>query len=218
LRGRDLILSVDRLDYSKGLPQRVAGLNSMLERYPEHRRRVTFMQIASPSRSEVPQYQEIRHELDAAVGQINGRFGRFDWVPVRYINRTYSHSVLAGLYRFAHVCLVTPLRDGMNLVAKEFVAAQDPGDPGVLVLSKFAGAAHQMEGALIVNPYDCQAMGNAVHRGLTMPLEERVERWQTMMDRITRESLTWWRESFIDALSSVSYGGQIQAEPVSGAL
>ena len=203
LRGRELILSVDRLDYSKGLPHRVAGLNFMLEHYPEHRRRVTFMQIASPSRSEVPQYQEIRHELDAAVGQINGRFGRFDWVPVRYINRTYSHSVLAGLYRFAHVCLVTPLRDGMNLVAKEFVASQDPDDPGALVLSKFAGAAHQMEGALIINPYDCQAMGNAVHRALIMPQEERIERWQTMMERISRESLTWWRESFIDALSSV---------------
>ena len=218
LRHRDLILSVDRLDYSKGLPQRVAGLNYMLEHYPEHRRRVTFMQIASPSRSDVPQYKDIRHELDAAVGQINGRFGRFDWVPVRYINRTYSHSVLAGLYRFARVCLVTPLRDGMNLVAKEFVAAQDPADPGVLVLSKFAGAAHQMEGALIINPYDCLEMGNAVHHGLTMPLEERVERWQTMMDRISRESLTWWRESFIAALSSVSSADQLQAEPVSGAL
>ena len=216
LRGRDLILSVDRLDYSKGLPQRVAGLDSMLERYPEHRRRVTFMQIASPSRSEVPQYKDIRHELDAAVGQINGRFGRFDWVPVRYINRTYSHSVLAGLYRFAHVCLVTPLRDGMNLVAKEFVAAQDPADPGVLVLSKFAGAAHQMEGALIVNPYDCQAMGNAVHRALTMERNERIERWRAMMERITRESLTWWRESFIAALSSVR-GNQPPVDPVIGA-
>jgi trehalose 6-phosphate synthase len=216
LRGRELILSVDRLDYSKGLPQRVAGLNSMLERYPEHRRRITFMQIASPSRSEVRQYQEIRHELDAAVGQINGRYGRFDWVPVRYINRTYSHSVLAGLYRFARVCLVTPLRDGMNLVAKEFVAAQDPADPGVLVLSKFAGAAHQMDGALIVNPYDCQAMGNAVHRAIAMPQEERIERWRTMMDRITAESLTWWRDSFISALSTVPRGKQLSDEQVSG--
>ena len=214
LRERELILSVDRLDYSKGLPQRVAGLNSMFERYPEHRRRVTFMQIAPPSRSEVPQYQEIRHELDAAVGQLNGRYGRFDWVPVRYINRAYGHSVLAGLYRLARVCLVTPLRDGMNLVAKEFVAAQDPADPGVLVLSKFAGAAHQMEGALILNPYDCQAMGNAVHRGLTMPHEERIERWRMMMDRISRESLTWWRESFITALSSVPRGKQLADGPV----
>jgi trehalose 6-phosphate synthase len=218
MRRRDLILSVDRLDYSKGLPQRVAGINNMLERYPERRRRTVFMQIASPSRTEVPQYKELRHELDAAVGQINGRFGRFDWVPVRYINRTYSHNVLAGLYRFAHVCLVTPLRDGMNLVAKEYVAAQDPEDPGVLVLSKFAGAAHQMEGALIINPYDCQAMGNAVHDALTMPQEERIERWQKMMDRITRESLTWWRESFIDTLCSVSSDNDLPAEPVSGAL
>jgi trehalose 6-phosphate synthase len=215
---RHLILSVDRLDYSKGLPQRVAGLSYMLEHYPEHRRRVVFMQIASPSRTEVPQYQEIRQELNAAVGQINGRFGRFDWVPVRYINRTYSHSVLAGLYRFAHVCLVTPLRDGMNLVAKEYVAAQDPADPGVLVLSKFAGAAHQMDGALIVNPYDAQAMGNAVHRGLIMAPEERMERWQTMMDRISSESLTWWRESFITALASVSSANNPVHEPVSGAL
>jgi trehalose 6-phosphate synthase len=218
MRRRDLILSVDRLDYSKGLPQRVAGINNMLERYPERRRRTVFMQIASPSRTEVPQYKELRHELDAAVGQINGRFGRFDWVPVRYINRTYSHSVLAGLYRFAHVGLVTPLRDGMNLVAKEYVAAQDPENPGVLVLSKFAGAAHQMEGALIINPYDCQAMGNAVHNALTMAQDERIERWNVMMDRITRESLTWWRESFIDALSSVSRDNELPAEPVSGAL
>jgi trehalose 6-phosphate synthase len=218
LRRRDLILSVDRLDYSKGLPQRIAGLYAMLERYPEHRRRTVFMQIASPSRSEVPQYQDIRHELDAAVGQINGRFGRFDWVPVHYINRTYSHSVLAGLYRFASVCLVTPLRDGMNLVAKEFVAAQDPDDPGVLVLSKFAGAAHQMEGALIINPYDARAVANAVHRALTMEQDERIERWQTMMERISRESLTWWRESFIATLSSVERVNQLPVEPVSGAL
>jgi trehalose 6-phosphate synthase len=218
LRRRDLILSVDRLDYSKGLPQRVAGINNLLERFPERRRRVTFMQIASPSRTEVPQYKELRHELDAAVGQINGRFGRFDWVPVRYINRTYSHSVLAGLYRFAHVGLVAPLRDGMNLVAKEYVAAQDPENPGVLVLSKFAGAAHQMEGALIINPYDCQAMGNALHHALTMPQEERIERWRMMMDRMSRESLTWWRESFIDALSSVSFGNQLPKEQLSGAV
>jgi len=138
-------------------------------------------------------------------------------VPMRYINRTYSHNVLAGLYRFAHVCLVTPLRDGMNLVAKEYVAAQDPENPGVLVLSKFAGAAHQMEGALIINPYDCQAMGNAVHSALTMSQDERIERWQKMMDRITRESLTWWRESFIDALCSVSSDNDLPAEAVSGA-
>jgi trehalose 6-phosphate synthase len=210
-------LSVDRLDYSKGLPERIAGLYAMFEHYPEHRRRVTFMQIASPSRSEVPQYQDIRHELDAAVGQINGRFGRFDWVPVRYINRTYSHSVLAGLYRFARVCLVTPLRDGMNLVAKEYVAAQDPADPGVLVLSKFAGAAHQMDGALIVNPYDARELGNVVHRALIMSEQERAARWRTMMDRISAESLTWWRESFIASLSSVASGNQ-PVEPVSGAL
>jgi trehalose 6-phosphate synthase len=217
LRRRDLILSVDRLDYSKGLPERIAGLYAMFEHYPEHRRRVTFMQIASPSRSEVPQYQDIRHELDAAVGQINGRFGRFDWVPVRYINRTYSHSVLAGLYRFARVCLVTPLRDGMNLVAKEYVAAQDPADPGVLVLSKFAGAAHQMDGALIVNPYDARELGNVVHRALIMSEQERAARWRTMMDRLSAESLTWWRESFIASLSSVASGNQ-PVEPVSGAL
>jgi trehalose 6-phosphate synthase len=152
------------------------------------------------------------------VGQINGRFGRFDWVPVHYINRTYSHSVLAGLYRFARVCLVTPLRDGMNLVAKEFVAAQDPDDPGVLVLSKFAGAAHQMEGALIINPYDDRAVSNAVHRALTMEQDERIERWQMMIDRISRESLTWWRESFITALSEVKQGNHLPVEPVSADL
>jgi trehalose 6-phosphate synthase len=196
-----LILSVDRLDYTKGLPERMAAIELLFERYPEHRRRVSFLQIASPSRSEVPQYQAIRQELEGAVGQINGRFAESDWSPVRYVSKTYSQAELCGLYPLARVGLVTPLRDGMNLVAKEFVAAQDPDDPGVLVLSRFAGAAHQMEGATIVNPYDTVDVADAVHQALGMSREERLERWTVMIAGLRRDNLAAWRDGFLAELN-----------------
>src|SRR5215472_8200153 len=154
LLGRPLILSVDRLDYSKGLRQRFIAFEQFLEQHPQHQSQVVFMQIAPPSRGDIETYREIRRELEAEAGRINGRFAEVDWMPLRYLNRGFARSALMPLYAEAQVGLVTPLRDGMNLVAKEYVAAQDPANPGVLVLSQFAGAAQELEAALIVNPYD----------------------------------------------------------------
>jgi trehalose 6-phosphate synthase len=207
LGGSDLILSVDRLDYSKGLPQRMAAVEMLFERYGDLRGRVSFLQIASPSREDVPEYQAIRQELEGAVGHINGRFADSEWAPVRYVSKTYSQSRLCGLYPLAKVGLVTPLRDGMNLVAKEYVAAQTPHDPGVLVLSRFAGAAHQMEVALIVNPYDKLEVSEAIKRGLDMPREERAERWTTLMQGLERDNLDTWRNAFVTALQAVDRPG-----------
>jgi trehalose 6-phosphate synthase len=202
LVGRKLIIGVDRLDYSKGLPNRFAAFQELLTRWPEHHAKVTFLQIAPHSRGDIAQYRALRRELEAMAGRINGRFAEFDWAPIRYLNRPFSRQLLAGFYRHSHVGFVTPLRDGMNLVAKEYVAAQDPGDPGVLVLSRFAGAAAELDAALIVNPFDTGAMAEALHAALTMPLAERRARWQMMMRVIERNTIEDWRESFLDALRS----------------
>ena len=162
-----LILSVDRLDYSKGLRQRFGAFERFLQdSSPARRGRVTFMQIAPPSRGDIQTYREIRRELEAEAGRINGRFAEVDWMPLRYLNRSFARNVLMPLYAEARIGLVTPLRDGMNLVAKEYVAAQDPDDPGVLVLSQFAGAARELDAALIVNPYDEAGIAAALDRGL----------------------------------------------------
>lgn len=200
----NLIIGVDRLDYSKGLPDRLAAFEKLLADYPANRRRVTLLQIAAPTRVDVPEYVEIRHELETAAGHINGRFAEFDWEPVRYINRAYKRGSLAGLYRAAKVGVVTPLRDGMNLVAKEFVAAQDEDDPGVLVLSEFAGAAAQMDDALIVNPYDIQDVSAALQRALVMPLAERQARWRRLIEGLRAKDIVWWRTSFVEALAKVA--------------
>ena len=173
---RQLLVGVDRLDYSKGLPQRLRAFHRLLADYPENRQSATLIQVATPTREGLLAYEDIRHELEGLSGQINGQYGELDWMPVRYIHRTLSRRRLPGLYRAGRVALVTPLRDGMNLVAKEFVAAQDPDDPGVLVLSRFAGAAEQLREALMVNPYDTGGTAAAVQRGLRMPLGERIER------------------------------------------
>ena len=166
--GRPLILSVDRLDYSKGLRLRFIAFERFLEQYPQHHGNVVFMQIAPPSRGDIETYREIRRELEAEAGRINGRFAEVDWMPLRYLNRGFARSALMPLYAEAQVGLVTPLRDGMNLVAKEYVAAQDPENPGVLVLSQFAGAARELDAALIVNPYDEAGVAAALDRGLAM--------------------------------------------------
>lgn len=202
LAGRKLIIGVDRLDYSKGINRRFSAYAKLLERYPEHRAKVSFLQIAPPSRMDVSAYRAMRRELERLLGRINGEFADYDWVPLRYVNKTYNHVALAGLYRTARVAFVTPLRDGMNLVAKEYVAAQDPQDPGVLVLSRFAGAARQLREALIVNPHDEQSMVDALHRGLNMPLEERKSRWQSLMANVQEQSIERWRDSFLDTLTS----------------
>ncbi len=206
LVGRRLIIGVDRLDYSKGLPQRFQAFEQLLAGYPEHCNRVSFLQVAPPSREDVPEYVAIRRELSELSGRINGRFAEFDWVPIRYLNKSFGRRVLAGFYRTANVGLVTPLRDGMNLVAKEYVACQDPDDPGVLVLSCFAGAARELNEALIVNPFDVEGVADALQRALIMPQGERKERHAAMMRTLRTHDIGWWRESYVDALTRAPYG------------
>jgi trehalose 6-phosphate synthase len=191
-----LILSVDRLDYSKGLRQRFAAFERFLTEFPAQHGLVTFMQIAPPSRSDIKTYQRIRRELEGEAGRVNGRFGEVDWVPLRYLNRSFPRNVLMPLYAEAQACLVTPLRDGMNLVAKEYVAAQDPEDPGVLILSEFAGAARELDAALLVNPYDEAGMARALDRALSMPVEERQQRHKSMLTVMRTNSLEQWRDRF----------------------
>jgi trehalose 6-phosphate synthase len=200
LAGRRLIIGVDRLDYTKGLVHRFAALERLLETRPQHRRGIVALQIASPSREDVPEYQQLRAELDACIGRINGRFADPDHLPVRYVNRRFRQETLFGFYRTSRVAMVTPLRDGMNLVAKEFVAAQDPEDPGVLVLSGFAGAARELNEALIVNPFDVDEIADAIDRALDMPIEERFDRYASLMSRLEHYDVHAWREDFLNAL------------------
>jgi len=201
--GRSLIVGVDRLDYSKGLAERFAGYERFLGSHPDRRGLVYMLQIAPPSREKVDTYQEIRANLDSMSGRINGEYSDIDWTPIRYVNQGFPRDVLAGIYRAARVGLVTPLRDGMNLVAKEYVAAQDPEDPGVLVLSHFAGAATQLKDAVLVNPYSPEEMSDAIDRALKMPLAERKERWEKLIDNVRKEDVMWWCELFITALEAV---------------
>ena len=197
---RHLLVGVDRLDYSKGLPQRMRAFQELLLKHPDTHKRATLIQIASPSREDVSAYTDILHELESLCGSINGNFGDLEWMPVRYIHRTVARPRLPGLYRASRVALVTPLRDGMNLVAKEFIAAQDPEDPGVLVLSRFAGAAEQLGEALLVNPYDTQGTANAIQMALQMPLEERRARHHAMLATCRQYDVHWWCDSFLGAL------------------
>jgi trehalose 6-phosphate synthase len=198
---RKLLVGVDRLDYSKGLPQRIKAFREFLQRHPENHRSATLVQIASPSREDVSAYTDILHELESLCGSINGNYGELDWMPVRYMHRTVARPRLPGLYRASRVALVTPLRDGMNLVAKEFLAAQDPEDPGVLVLSRFAGAAEQLRDALLVNPYDIEGTANAIQIALQMPLEERRKRHEALMAVVRKYDVHWWCDAFLDALA-----------------
>lgn len=206
LQGREMIIGVDRLDYSKGLPERLMAFQALLENYAGNRGHVTFMQIAPPTRSDVAEYQEIRQTLESLSGHINGAFAEFDWVPIRYLNKSFSRRNLLGFFRSARIGLVTPLRDGMNLVAKEYVAAQDHADPGVLILSRFAGAAEEMAGgALIVNPYDIEGVAESLQRALTMPLEERRERHAAMIEVLTHNNIDVWQSRFVDTLNQAPY-------------
>lgn len=202
LLGRKMIVGVDRLDYSKGLEERFSAYEQLLIDHPDQLEKVFFLQIATPSRDEVEAYQDIRTRLEALSGRINGALADIDWVPIRYVNRAYRRDALAGIYRAAHVGLVTPLRDGMNLVAKEYVAAQDPADPGVLILSELAGAAEQMSQALIVNPFSREDMAEAMRQALIMPLDERIARWSALNDGVQRDDVAAWRDSFVAALEA----------------
>ncbi|MGE5538991.1 MAG: alpha,alpha-trehalose-phosphate synthase (UDP-forming) [Gemmatimonas sp.] len=203
LAGRDLVIGVDRLDYSKGLRQKVEAFCALLDRWPEHRSRVTFMQIAPVSRGEVAQYQTLRSDLESAAGRLNGKFAEFDWVPFRYLNKSFARATLAGFYRAGRIGFVTPLRDGMNLVAKEYVAAQDPDDPGVLILSRFAGAAEELTSALIVNPFDVDEMADTLHAALTMPLDERRARHAPMLECLRINNINAWKERFLAELEAL---------------
>lgn len=201
--GRALIVGVDRLDYSKGLEERFLGYERFLTEHPEERKEVVLLQIAPPSRGSVESYQRIRSTLEGLAGRINGAHAALDWVPIRYVNQGYTRDVLAGVFRASRIGLVTPLRDGMNLVAKEYVAAQDPEDPGVLILSRFAGAAEQMKDALLVNPHSAEEISDALRRALTMPLDERVRRWKNLMADVQQHDVMWWLKRFTDTLTKL---------------
>jgi len=201
--GRTMLIGVDRLDYSKGLQERFLGYERLLAARPDLHGKLFLLQIAPPSREQVLSYQEIRAALDGLSGRINGEFADAQWVPVRYVNKGYPRDQLAGMYRAASIGLVTPLCDGMNLVAKEYVAAQDPADPGVLILSRFAGAAEQLTDALLVNPHSPEEVADAIATALMMSREERIARWQPMMENVKREDVIWWRQCFSKALEGV---------------
>ncbi len=201
LSGRRLVIGVDRLDYSKGLVKRFAAIERLFCTRPQMRRAMVMLQIAPPTREAVPEYQQIRADLDACIGRINGTYGEPDLLPVRYLNRHFRQEVLFGFYRASRVGLVTPLRDGMNLVAKEYVASQNPDNPGVLILSRFAGAALELEcGALIVNPYDADQVADALELALEMPVDERRDRYAAMMVRLEKVDVHTWCDSFVQAL------------------
>ncbi|MEM7172722.1 MAG: alpha,alpha-trehalose-phosphate synthase (UDP-forming) [Pseudomonadota bacterium] len=202
LGGRTLMIGVDRLDYSKGVSERFAAYEYLLQAYPATRGKVVLLQISPKSRVDVPEYVEMSRQLEAMTGHINSRYAEFDWNPIRYLNKGFNRRVLSGFFRTSRVGLVTPLRDGMNLVAKEYVAAQDPNDPGVLVLSRFAGAAHELKDAILVNPYDVESCGEAYQAALTMPLDERKDRWQRMNAQIQRNDISSWRRAFMEALTA----------------
>jgi trehalose 6-phosphate synthase len=203
---RAMIVGVDRLDYSKGLEERLVGFERFLADNPDFHRNVIMLQIAPLSRDAVEAYQDIRARLDALSGRINGAYSDMDWTPISYINRNYRRDELAGIYRAARIGLVTPLRDGMNLVAKEYVAAQNPQDPGVLILSRFAGAAMQMKDALIVNPFSPEEVSEALKRGLTMDLRERTRRWETLFHGVKTDDVSAWRDNFVGALEATRAG------------
>ncbi len=198
--GRVMLIGVDRLDYSKGLPERFNAFGRLLREHPDLQRHVTLLQVAPTSREDVPEYKELRRKLENIAGSINSEFAEPDWTPIRYVNKSYQQARLAGFYRAARIGLVTPLRDGMNLVAKEYVAAQDPNDPGVLILSRFAGAAHEMTEALLVNPFDEEQVVGAMQQALMMPLGERKRRWQRMIEHLRTHDVNAWRNRFLETL------------------
>ena len=197
-----LLIGVDRLDYTKGLENRFAAYNHLLTKHSEHIKASTLLQIAPTSRGSVFQYKEIRKKLELSAGKINSLYGDFDWMPIRYLNKGFQQKTLMGFFRNSRVGLVTPLRDGMNLVAKEYIASQRPSDPGVLILSRFAGAAEELTDALIVNPYDPEGVADEMNRALKMPKKERVRRWLNLVDQLHSFNITFWRSRYIEALET----------------
>jgi trehalose 6-phosphate synthase len=202
--GAPLVIGVDRLDYSKGLVHRFEAYGRYLAKRDPDTRRPTFLQIAPPSREDVAAYMDIREELEGAAGRLNGALADLDWTPIRYIRRHLDRARIAALYRRADVAMVTPLADGMNLVAKEFVAAQDADDPGVLILSHFAGAAETMDAALLINPFDTEGFADTIARALTMPLAERRERHAALTKDVFERDVAWWTRTFLGRLAKAS--------------
>jgi trehalose 6-phosphate synthase len=198
---RRLIIGVDRLDYSKGLLERFEGFRQFLEHCPQHHGQVTYLQVASLGRQNVKAYVRIRKALEQSSGETNGQFADVDWTPIRYLNRNIPHDTLMGFMRVARACLVTPLRDGMNLVAKEFIASQPLSDPGVLVLSDRAGAACELTDALLVNPYDTRGIAQALQTALEMPLAERRRRHERLLAALNANDIHVWHRRFTAALS-----------------
>jgi trehalose 6-phosphate synthase len=212
LHGEKLAIGVDRLDYSKGLVNRISAFDRMWIERPALLRAVSLLQIATPSRGGIEAYGNLQNEVARLVSDVNGRHGEVDWTPIRYLNKGFSQAVLAGLYRTAQVGVVTPLHDGMNLVAKEYIAAQNPVDPGVLVLSKFAGAANELDTALLVNPHDIDGMARTIAVALSMPLTERRMRYEAMMKKLRSHTIQQWFSDFTEALQD-SQTGKVPAEP-----
>ena len=206
LGSRKLMIGVDRLDYTKGIVNRFEAFELFLEGLFETAEAPTFMQISPVSRGNLAQYQEIRQVLEKKAGQINGKYSDFDWTPVRYLNKGFDRKVLAGFFRNSSVGLVTPLRDGMNLVAKEYVASQSSEDPGVLVLSQFAGAAEEMDGAVLVNPYNTNEISKAIKDSIEMPKIEKMDRWFGMMQRLQIQDIKYWKNKFLQTLKNKKEG------------
>ncbi len=198
IAGQSLLLGIDRMDPTKGLPERLDAYGRLLARRSP--RSTTLLNIAPPSRQEVPAYRQLRQQLEEVAGAINSAHGEPDWTPLRLVAKPQSRNTLAGFMRLARVGVVTPLRDGMNLVAKEFIAAQDPEDPGVLILSVFAGAAAQLRSSLLVNPYDVDSIVDAMHSALDMPLAERRERWSDAWAAISNKGPDEWGSGFVQTL------------------
>ncbi|ROR14649.1 alpha,alpha-trehalose-phosphate synthase [Erwinia sp. JUb26] len=206
------IIACERLDYSKGLPERFLAYEALLENFPQHRGKIRYSQIAPTSRGDVQAYQDIRHQLETEAGRINGKYGTLGWTPLYYLNQHFDRRLLMKIFRLTDIGLVTPLRDGMNLVAKEYVAAQDPDDPGVLVLSRFAGAANELTSALIVNPYDRDEVAAALDRALTMSRTERISRYNDMMAVLRQNDITHWRKSYLQDLLALKPRSERESE------
>jgi trehalose 6-phosphate synthase/phosphatase len=210
---QQLLLGIDRLDYTKGIPRRLLAYQRLLRERPALRGRVRLIQVAVPSRDGVPSYQRFRQEIDELVGRINGEHGTVDWTPIRYLHQSIGRAQLVALYNAADVMLVTPLRDGMNLVAKEFVASRIDGD-GVLVLSEFAGAAAELSEAVSVNPYAIDEMAAAMEQALTMPAPERRRRMAALRERVAVHDINWWTATFLSDLWSVAASSSHAPAPV----
>ncbi len=215
LQGCRILLGVDRLDYTKGIPERLAAFRHLLEFHPEVHGKVTLVQVVVPSREDIPEYRELKAQIQRAVSEINGHFGEPDWVPVHYIHRSLDRAELLAYYRAADIALITPLKDGMNLVSKEYCAARVSND-GVLILSEFAGAAFQLrQGAILVNPYHTRAVADAIRVALEMPPAEQRRRMRRLRERVRRENIFHWRDTFCrsgDLIAGPLTGANVQTE------